>query len=82
MPEQMPEMTRAVLNAECVRLVRNHALGCKGVQAVSIVRATPPGSGPNWYVSQFIPELPPFAEKEAREVCLYLSERYALTGDS
>ena len=40
--------------------------------------ADPPGSGPNWYPSEFVPALPPVAEKEAQQAILPLTGQYAL----
>ncbi len=77
MTEQMPEMSREFLEAECLRVART-ALGCRELRAVKIARAHPPGSGPNWYVKEFVPPLPPVAEKEARDLLTRLSGRYAL----
>ena len=36
------------------------------------------GCGPSWYPSEFVPPLPPVAEKEARLAILPLTCRYAL----
>ena len=81
MPKQMPEMTRQVLEAECVRWVRAHALGCKNLQAVQIVRSRPSESGANWYVKRFMPELPPIAAREARAICARITGRVAVTSE-
>jgi hypothetical protein len=77
MADTMPEMTREFLEAESLRVARG-ALGCGDLQAVKIARADPPGSGPNWYPSEFIPPLPPIAEKEARLAIAPLTGQYAL----
>jgi hypothetical protein len=77
MAESMPEMTRNFLEAECLRVARG-ALGCNDLQAVKIARADIAGSGPNWYPSEFVPTLPPLAEKEARLAIAPLTGRYAL----
>ena len=78
MPEQMPETTRQLLEAECLRWVRAHAPGCKNLAAVEITWSTAPGSGPIWYVKRFIPELPPVAAREARAICAHISGNFAL----
>ena len=77
MVEHMPEMSRAFLEAKCLKVARA-ALGCSDLTAVKIERADPLGSAPNWCVKEFIPRLPPLAEKEAREKVLPLMGRYAL----
>jgi hypothetical protein len=81
MPEQMQETTRQLLEAECVRWVRAHALGCKDLEAVEIARCQPSGSGANWYVKRFIPELPPIAAREARAICARITGHVALTSE-
>jgi len=79
MAEKMPKMSREFLEEECLRVARR-ALGCRDLTAVKIARADPPGSGPNWYVKEFVPPLPPIAEREARELCVRLAGQYALMG--
>jgi len=71
----------ASLEAECVRWVRAHALGCKDLEAVEIARSQPSGSGANWYVKRFIPELPPIAAREARAICARITGHVALTSE-
>ena len=77
MTEQMPEMTRDFLEVESLRVAKQ-ALGCKNLQAVRIACVEPPGSGPNWYPEEFVPPLPPIAEKEARLKIASLTGTYAL----
>jgi hypothetical protein len=77
MVDAMPEMTREFLEAESL-LVAKRALGCGELQAVKIARVDPPGSGPNWYPAEFVPPLPPFAEKEATLKIAPLTGQYAL----
>jgi hypothetical protein len=77
MADTMPEMTREFLEAESLKVARR-ALGCGDLQAVKIARVDPPGSGPNWYPSEFVPALPPVAEKEARQLIAPLTGQYAL----
>jgi hypothetical protein len=79
MIEPMPEMSREFLEAESLRAAKG-ALGCGNLQKVKIARARPPGSGPNWYPAEFIPPLPPIAEKEARLAIAPLTGKYALMG--
>jgi hypothetical protein len=75
--EEMPEMTREFLEAKSLQVARS-CLGCGDLQAVKIARQPPGGSGPNWFASEFIPPLPPLAEKEARMAIVKLSGKYAL----
>jgi hypothetical protein len=82
MPEQTPEKTRQLLEAECLRWVRAHARGCADLEAVEISRSTPSGNGPNWYVKRFIPELPPVAAREARAICARVSSNFASMSES
>jgi len=77
MADMMPEMAREFLEAESLRVARK-ALGCGELQAVRIARVDPPGSGPNWYAVEFVPALPPVAEKEARFAIAPLTGKYAL----
>jgi len=77
MVEEMPEMTREFLEAESLKVTRR-CVGCHGLQAVKILRVEPPGTGPNWYPSEFIPPLPSDAEKEARLAIAKLTGRYFL----
>jgi hypothetical protein len=73
----MPEKARDFLEAECLRVARLQ-LGCKHLQAVRIGRTKPSGSGPNWEVLGFKPELPTIAHQEAMEAIDGLRGRYAL----
>ena len=77
MTDQMPEKTRDFLEAECLRVAKG-AIGCSHLTAVKIARVHPPGSGPNWRPDEFVPELPPMAELEAREAIAPLTGTYAL----
>jgi hypothetical protein len=47
--------------------------------AVRIQRLRPEGSGPNWEVAEFIPDLPPLAKKNALKAIAPLRQQYALT---
>jgi len=60
MPEQMPEKTKDFLEDECLKVARRQ-LGCKDLKAVRIGSLRPRGSGPNWEVLGFTPDLPPEA---------------------
>ena len=53
-------------------------LGCGHLQAVFIERTRPEGSGPNWDLLAFKPQLPPAAENEAMNEIDRLRGAYAL----
>jgi hypothetical protein len=48
------------------------------LEAVKIEPIKPPGSGPNWRVAAFKPELEGVAYQEAMQVIAQLRETYAL----
>jgi hypothetical protein len=77
MPEQMPEKTKDFLEAECLKVARRQ-LGCRDLKAVRIVSLRPRGSGPNWEVLGFTPDLPPRAKEGAMEAIDGLRGTYAL----
>jgi len=77
MPEKMPEKSWQFIEAECLKVARL-AQGCSDLRAVRIGRTKPSGSGPNWEVLGFSPELPPLAESYAREAIDRVRQRYAL----
>ena len=77
-PEEMPIRTREWLEAECLR-VANREIEVRGqLVHVRIRRLYPAWSGPNWEVAEFVPPLPPIAEKMARIAISILTGTYAL----
>jgi hypothetical protein len=77
MLELMPEKTKDFIEAECLKVAR-YGLGCSELEAVSIVRIKPEGSGPNWEVGSFSPALPEVALKDAKRRIDPLRQEYAL----
>jgi hypothetical protein len=77
MPEKMPEKNRKFIEAECLKVARMQQ-GCSDLRAIRIGRTSPRGSGPNWEVLGFSPELPPLAESYALKAIDRLRQRYAL----
>ena len=77
MHEKMPEKTKAFIEAKCLEAARR-AAGCKDLEKVSIERTKPMGSGSNWQVAGFRPQLPKIAESEALKVIAPLRQQYAL----
>jgi hypothetical protein len=77
MPETMPEKSRDFIEAECLKVARRQ-LGYHDLQKVFIARTKPSGSGPNWEVLGFTPELPPRAHDAAMTVIAALRQKYAL----
>ena len=73
----MPEKTLEWLQSEALRLCKMR-VGCHHLEAVLIGRVRPKGSGPNWELLAFRPELPMGAENEAMEVIHLLRGTYAL----
>jgi hypothetical protein len=73
----MPEKSAAWLEAECLRRCRLLPLS-RHLEAVKIERIKPPGSGPNWQVAAFQPELDGVAHQEAMAVIAHLRGTYAL----
>jgi hypothetical protein len=73
----MPEKSRGFIEAECLKVARLQ-VGCKGLRAVRIGRTKPSGSGPNWEVLGFKPELPPIANDEAMKAIDVLRGTHAL----
>ena len=74
---KMPEKTREWLQAEALKRCRRR-LGCGHLEAVFVGSTKPSGSGPNWEVLAFKPELPPIAEAEAMDEIHQLRAVYAL----
>jgi hypothetical protein len=77
MPKQMPEKTAAFIEAECLRVAKLQ-LGCSDLTAVRIGRTKPRGSGPNWEVFGFKPDLPQQAQEMAMTAIAKLRQTYAL----
>jgi hypothetical protein len=73
----MPEKSAAWLEAECLRLC-SHLVLSRGLEAVKIEPIKPAGSGPNWQVAAFKPELDGVAYQEAMRVIAQLRGTYAL----
>ena len=61
---QMPEKSPAWLEAECLKRCR-HLMSCRHLEAVKIEPTKPTGSGRNWQVAAFKPELDEIAHQEA-----------------
>ncbi len=77
-PEEMPTRSLEWLEAEC-RRVANREIEVRGeLVHVKIRRLHPAGSGPNWEVAEFVPPLPPIAERMARIASSVLTGTYAL----
>ena len=74
---QMPEKSAARLEAECLRTCRGLVLR-RHLQAVKIEPTKPAGSGPNWQVAAFKPELDGVALLEAMNPIAALRGTYAL----
>jgi hypothetical protein len=80
MPEKMPEMSRAFIEAECLK-VASREQGCSDLQRVTIGHLRPSGSGPNWEVLGFSPALPELAFDYAMRAIDRLRQKYALKRD-
>ncbi len=76
-PTKMPEKPKAFIEAECLKAAR-HGLGARHLERVFIERIRPEGTGPNWRVLEFRPQLPPLAYSEAEKAIAPLRQRYAL----
>jgi hypothetical protein len=73
----VPEKSAAWLEAECLRRCRLLVLS-RHLEAVKIERTKPAGSGPNWQIAAFKPELEGLAHQEAMTVIAHLRGTYAL----
>jgi hypothetical protein len=73
----MPEKSAAWLEAECLRMCR-HLVLSRHLDAVKIEPTKPSGSGPNWQVAGFKPELGGAAYHEAMHIIAQLRGTYAL----
>jgi hypothetical protein len=74
---KMPERSQQFIEAECLKMTRRQ-LGCSDVRDVRIGRTKPGGSGPNWEVLGFTPDLPEVAKHEALDAIAALRQMYAL----
>jgi hypothetical protein len=74
---RMPEKPAAWLEAECLRRCRR-LMQCRDLKAVKIEPTKPAGSGPNWQVAAFKPELDGIAHQEAMKTIDILRGTYAL----
>jgi len=77
MIEKAPEKTAMFIEGECLK-VAGRAQGCSELTAVRVGPLKPEGSGPNWEVLGFTPDLPPLAASSAHEAIAPLRQRYAL----
>lgn len=77
----MPERPRQWLQDEALRRCR-HRLGCGHLEAVLIGRTKPSGSGSNWELLAFKPQLPATACTEAMNEIDKLRGTYALAPKS
>ena len=77
MPEKMLEKDAGFLENECLKVARRQ-LGCHDLRAVRIGPLKPPGSGRNWEVLGFKPDLPEVAKELALRAIDELRGRYAL----
>jgi hypothetical protein len=73
----MQEKTVEWLQAEALKLCRLQ-LGCHHLEAVLIGPTKPKGSGPNWELLAFKPELHPHAHDAAMRVIHMMRGVYAL----
>ena len=80
MPEKMPEKSREFIEAECLKAARREQ-GCSDLVKVRIGRTKPRGSGPNWEVLGFSPDLPELAQTYAFDAIDRLRQKYALVRD-
>jgi hypothetical protein len=77
MPEKMPEKSKDFIEAECLKAARLQ-IGRRHLERVFIGRTKPAGSGPNWEVLGFTPQLPPVAHNGAVMAIAPLKQKYAL----
>jgi len=77
MPEKMPEKSREFIEAECLKVARLEQ-GCSDLVRVRIGRTKPRGSGPNWEVLGFSPDLPELAQIYALKAIDRPRQKYAL----
>ena len=77
MPTHLPEKTAYFLEAECLQMARRR-LHCEHLEAVKIGPTRPTGSGPNWELLAFKPELDERAYYNAMRAINLLRRVYAL----
>ena len=77
MPGKMPEKSREFIESECLKVARLEQ-GCSDLVRVRIGRTKPRGSGPNWEVLGFSPDLPELAQIYALKAIDRLRQKYAL----
>jgi hypothetical protein len=77
MPEKMPERDATFLEAESLKVARRQ-LGCHDLREVRIGPLKPPGSGRNWEVLGFKPDLPKVAKELALRAIDEVRGKYAL----
>ena len=77
MPEMMPEKSWDFLERESLRVARGQ-LGCGHLKAVRIGPLKPLGTGPNWEVLGFTPDLPEGAKNNAMNAIDVLRGTWAL----
>jgi hypothetical protein len=75
--EHLTLVLKAWLEAECLRRCRRLP-PCRHLEAVKIERTKPTGSGPNWQVVAFKPELNEIAHQEAMKTIDVVRGTYAL----
>ena len=75
--QKMPEKSPEFIEAECLRVARLQP-GCRELKTVRIGRTRPQGTGPNWEVLGFTPDLPPIAKDFAVKAIHTLRQVYAL----
>jgi len=77
MHAHLPEKTADFLEAECLKMARRR-LHCEHLEAVKIGPTRPSGSGPNWELLAFKPELDERAYENAMRAINLLRRVYAL----
>lgn len=72
-----PEKSVGVLQGLCLQMCQQR-IGCRHLQRILIGRTRPDGSGSNWEVLAFEPELSSIAHAEAMKAVDILRRTYAL----
>jgi hypothetical protein len=73
----LPGKSREFIESECLRVARLQS-DCGHLAAVAIARTEPLGSGLNWEVLGFNPELPPATRAEAIKAIDDIRRQYVL----